>query len=547
MSVLPIRAACLLTAACMAVGCAGPLPGGRAEVERLQTAAERSGDAATTSYADVVAFVDAAVQASLGAPTPLRSTTFGTTVEGRTLPLVVWGAPDVTPAAIRATGKTRVLVFANIHAGEVAGKEAALEFIRDLARGRHAEWADSLVLLVAPIYNADGNERIAAGNRPLQLGPDAGMGQRPNAQGLDLNRDFTKLVSPEARALVGLIRDVDPHVVVDLHTTDGTAMGYHLTYAPPLSPNTPASIDAELRERWLPAVSAAILASDDMATWHYGNVPGAFGEPAAAPRGWYSFSPQPRFSTNYVGLRGRLGLLSEAYSYAPFGERIRVSRRFVEEVVTQAYRHASRVQRLAAEADATPVSGRPIAVRGTFAADGPPHDVLLGVVDTVAHPQTGEPRLRRQDVRRVERMPAYVRFVPSETTVAPLAYVLRPSTSLDAIRDLLDAHGIQYRQEALRGTPREQFQVDSLRIADRPFQNVRMQEVWGRWMPVAPETGPAPGLAPALIVPTDQPLGRLVVALLDPRSDDGIVAWGLLPLAEVAAGQSLPIERIPVP
>ena len=236
----------------------------------LLTRAEATDFRETSSYEDVEGFL--AVMD--GVSDEIHTTTFGETAEGRELPLAVWGAPGATPEAIRATGKTRVLVFANIHAGEVAGKEAALMILRDLANGRHAEWADSLVVMIAPIYNADGNERVEYGNRPYQLGPVGGMGQRPNAQGLDLNRDFTRLASPEARALVGLMRDVDPHVVVDLHTTDGTFMGYHLTFAPPLSPNTPATIDRDLRQRWIPNIQGTILRTDDMALEHYGNVPG---------------------------------------------------------------------------------------------------------------------------------------------------------------------------------------------------------------------------------------------------------------------------------
>ena len=321
--------------AALTAGCSpgrGLAPGGSATPEAavraaggVVTPAERCAYRCTSTYDQVRGVLD-----TLAASSALHVATFGQTGEGRELPLAVWGAPSARVEDVLALGKTRVLVFANIHGGEVAGKDAALELLRDLAAGAHAAWADSLVLLVVPVYNADGNERMGYDHRPMQLGPIEGMGVRGNAQGLDLNRDFTKLASPEARALVGLIRDADPHLVLDLHTTNGTHMGYHLTYAPPLSPNTPAAIDRDLRDRWLPAMSAAILASDDMATYHYGNVPGAFGEEASAPRGWYSFSPQPRFSTNYVGLRGRYGLLSEAYSYAPYAERVRVSKRFVE-------------------------------------------------------------------------------------------------------------------------------------------------------------------------------------------------------------------------
>ncbi len=534
----------ILALGLLVAGCAtAPVRRAALAPDAPRTRAEATDYRETSSYADVLAFLDALDGLPHGAD--LHRTTFGQTVEGRDLPLVVWGAPDATPEAIRRTGKTRVLVFANIHAGEVAGKEATLMLLRDLALGQHAAWADSLVVLVAPIYNADGNERVAYGNRPYQLGPIGGMGQRPNAQGLDLNRDFTKLASPEGRALVGLIRDVDPHVVVDLHTTNGTHMGYHLTYAPPLSPNTPPAIDRALRDRWLPAISDALLASDDMATYHYGNVPGAFGEEAAAPRGWYSFSAQPRFSTNYVGLRGRLGILSEAYSYAPFDERVQVSKRFTEEVLARAWEDAAAVRRLAADADRQSVVGARLAVRTTFAPLPQPVDVLLGEVDTVAHPVTGEPMYQRRDVRRAERMPALVRFEATESVVAPSAYVVHFGANQEAVRALLDAHGIRYDERFIWGIDRQQFRVDSVRVAERPSQNVRMQEVFGAWEALPAESGDPPRLAPALVVPVDQPLGRLVVALFEPRSDDGVVAWGIVPVDDLGDGGFMPIQRIP--
>ena len=509
----------------------------------MDTQAEATSFRETSSYEDVLGFL--AVMDGLS--DDLYTTSFGTSVEGRDLPLVIWSDRDTTVQAVRASSKTRVLVFANIHAGEVAGKEALQMLIRDLANGQHAEWADSLVVMIAPIYNADGNERMAYDNRPYQLGPVGGMGTRANADGLDLNRDFMKLASPEARALVGLIREADPHVVVDLHTTNGTHMGYHLTYAPPLSPNTPDRIDRDLRDVWLPAISDAILASDDMATWHYGNVPGAFGEEASAPRGWYSFSPQPRFSTNYVGLRGRYGLLSEAYSYATFEDRVRVSKRFTEEVLNQAWRHASAVRAAAAEADAASVVGEDIALRATWDALPEPVTVLLGAVDTVAHPVTGDPMLRRRDIRTPETMLAFVRFAASESTVAPEAYVVHYGPHQERVRDLLDAHGIAYRTEAVWGVARQRFRVDSLRVAERPSQGVRMQEAFGAWVDVPSESGPMPRLAPALVVPVAQPLGRLVVALLEPRSDDGVVAWAILGPEALPKDDFAAIERIPAP
>lgn len=517
--------------AVLVVGCATVVPPASVTASPgLVTPAEACDYRCTSTYDQV-----REVLALAAADSDLRLGTFGTTVEGRDLPLVVWGAEAATPDAIRATGKTRVLVFANIHAGETDGKDAMLELLRDISAGAHAAWPDSLVLMVAPIYNADGNERVGYDNRPYQLGPVDGMGQRPNADGLDLNRDFMKLASYEARALVGLIRDADPHVVVDLHTTNGTFMGYHLTYAPGLSPNTPTGIDADLWDRWLPSISDAILASDDFATYHYGNVPGAFGEETAAPRGWYSYSPQPRYSSNYVGVRGRYGILSESYSYAPYAERVAVSRRFVEEIVDRVWAEAAHVRQRVAEADAERVMGERVAIRATWEALPEPVEILLGAVDTLAHPVTGSPMYQRRAVRTPETMPAYVRFAPSETVVAPQAYVMTSWSNRLVI--LLHSHGIQYRHGTIPAEATERFRVDSVRTAERAFQHVRMQEVFGAW-----EADPAPASGTALIVPVDQPLGRLVVMLFEPRSDDGLVAWGLL--ADALAGDRVPIRRI---
>ena len=185
----------------------------------LLTRAERTGYRETTGYREVVRFLERAAALSDRA----HVTRFGTTVEGRSLPLVVLGdVPDARPASVVAAGRIRVWLQANIHGGEVCGKEALLMLLRDLVTGAHEAWRSSLILLIAPLYNADGNERVAHDNRPYQLGPVGGMGVRRNARGLDLNRDHMKLESPEARALVQAYRDYDPHVVIDLHTTNGT-------------------------------------------------------------------------------------------------------------------------------------------------------------------------------------------------------------------------------------------------------------------------------------------------------------------------------------
>ena len=504
--------------AALACGTGGPgVAGTGVAGTDLLTRAERTGYRETTGYDEVVEFIDRAA----GLSDQVHVTSFGSTVEGRALPLVVVGdVADARPASVTGAERIRVWLQGNIHGGEVCGKEALLMLLRELAAGRHAAWRASMVLLIAPIYNADGNERMALDNRPYQLGPVGGMGTRRNAQDLDLNRDHMKLESPEARALVRAYRDYDPHVVIDLHTTNGTEHAYHLTYAPPLHPNTHPALDALLRNEWLPHVTAAIRASDGWDLYHYGNVPRAEGVPPS----WRTFDHRPRFNNNYVGLRNRIGIISEAYAYATLEERVGVTLRFVEESLAFAHARADRIAAAIGEADAAAVAGRPLATRAAPWRSPEPVEILLGRTEEVPQPETGEPMRRRLNVVEPTLMDEYVAFEAAEDGVetAPEYYYL--PADLTPVVDLLAAHGIE-SVPLDADTPRhiEQFVISGTSLSERPFEGHGLRTVEGAWTAVE-RTLPAGMLA----VPVTPATGRLVFALLEPRSDDGIVAWNLL-------------------
>ena len=499
----------------------------------LLTRAERTGYRETTAYHEVVQLVERAAALS----DRIHATRFGTTVEGRPLPLVVVGdVPDARPASVMSAGRSRIWLQANIHGGEVCGKEALLMLLRDLVTGAHEDWLSSLILLIAPIYNADGNERMALDNRPYQLGPVGGMGTRRNAQGLDLNRDHMKLESPEARALVRAYSDYDPHVVIDLHTTNGTQHAYHLTYAPPLHPNTYPAIDALLRDEWLPAVTDAVRVTDGWEFYHYGNVPRAQG----AEPSWRTFDHRPRFNNNYVGLRNRIGLISEAYAYASFEERVAATLRFVEGSLAFAHEHAARITALIAEADGTPVAGRSLAVRAVARRSSEPVEILLGRTEEVPHPVTGEPMRRRLDVVEPTLMDEYVAFEAAVDglEVAPASYYV-PADLTPAV-DLLAAHGVDAEPlEAAVTVDAEQFVISGTSLAERAFEGHYERTVGGAWEAVE-RTVPAG----TLVVPVTPRLGRLAFALLEPRSDDGIVNWNFLD-EWIEAGSVYPILRVP--
>jgi hypothetical protein len=514
-------------------GCFAFLPGlagaqSLPDGDLLLTRAERTDFRETTRYAEVM---ELAMRLAERSP-DIHLTTMGYTTEGRALPLLVVGAPDASPESVRATGKVRVYLQGNIHAGEVEGKEALLILLRRLASGEYATWTDSLVLLIAPIYNADGNERIRLDNRPRQNGPIGGMGQRPNAQGLDLNRDHTKLDSPEARSLVRMLNQYDPHAAIDLHTTNGTRHAYHLTYSPPLHPNTPESIDVFLRGRLLPEVTARVKEKHGWNFYYYGNV--QRGDDGA--EGWYTFDHRPRFNNNYLGLRNRMAILGEAYAYATFEDRVKATLWFAEEIMDFAQQNASAVRRTVAAADLMSVVGQPLALRAAHARS-PEVTILMGEVDEERNPFTGDVMFRRRNVSAPTRIAEYGTFRATESALAPEAYYVLPEA--EDVIERLEAHGVTVvRYAASRQVTAEAFVVDSTTSASREFQGHRERTVWGRWVPVS-----AALPAGTAYVSVDQPLGRLAFTLLEPRSDDGFTAWGFLD-PQIEAG-SFPVLRAP--
>ena len=482
-----------------------------ASLATLQTRAERSNFTETSRYDDVQQFLATVAQAS----NLVHVTSFGYSFEGRSLPLAVVGrVANASPATVKASGLLRVYVQANIHAGEVEGKDAMLALIRDLARGEHADWMRSMVLLVNPVYNADGTEKVTLTSRGYQHGPIGGQGTRANAQGLNINRDNIKLETPEARSMVRLLNDYDPHVMIDLHTTNGSRHAYQLTYE---TPNNPAVDPAVVRETraWLAQVNAAVKAQDGWDFRSYGNVSGQTPE-----RVWTTVEDLPRYTHNYWGIRNRFGILEETYSYLPFKDRVTTSRRFVEEVLGYAHTHAKHLQAVAAAADATSLVGQRLSIRSAVARLPAKIEILMGAVDEEVNPYSGKIMHRRRNVSTPERMWDETTFASTDTERVPAAYIVPASES--AVLERLRAHGITV--EAMGTAPAlEEFTVASTTALEKPFENHQERTVTGTWAAAEPRD-----LAGAFRVPMTQPLARLAFYLLEPRSNDGLATWNVV-------------------
>ena len=513
-----------------------------------RTRPELTGYSETSRYSDVEAFLDSLRR--LGAP--LKFGSIGRTNEGREIPYVIASRPSVTtPAQARALHRPIVYVQGNIHAGEIEGKEALLALIRDLTFSSKPNALDSIVLIAVPIYNADGNERFAAQsvNRTEQNGPEV-VGTRANAQGLDLNRDYVKAEAPETRASLAMFAAWDPDVFVDLHTTDGSFHGYALTYSPSLSP---AAVFGGVyaRDSLLPLLRQRMRTRHGFQVFDYGNfISDERGGVAdtALREGWATYDARPRFGTNYFGIRGRIAILSEAYAHDSLARRIAATYAFVSEILSLVAERSSAIQALSARADGQPLAwGRSpdslqmVAVRSELIAVPTMMDVVKEDIDRTGDSsltQPGVPRGRRRSGRyQTIRMPVFDRFTSTLDRTPPALYVVAPEDT--AIVTLLRLHGIRVDRSDSAWTARgESFTVDSVITSPRPFQGhyeVRLKGRWERGLQTLP--------ARSFIVPTAQPKGALVVYLLEPESDDGLVTWNFFD-RELKKGGRYPVTRI---
>ncbi len=488
-----------------------------------RTAAERSNFDSTSTSAQVGFFLDSLQLA--GAPLALSE--MGRSAYGKPLYLAILSQPAVTsPAEAAASGKLVVYLQGNIHAGEVEGKEAVLILLRELATTRR-ELLDQLVILAAPDYNPDGNDAFGpvAVNRSEQAGPVV-VGQRADGLNLDLNRDYFKAEAPETRACLERVYDSwDPALMVDLHTTDGTRHGYLLTYAPPLEPGGPTGPTEFVRDQMLPALQHTLTDRYHEPIFVYGDV-----EDPVQPVSWDTYAPLGWYGTNYVGLRGRMAILAEAYAHADFKSRVQVTHDFLLEILTYAAAHADEIRRIERDADRqTTLEGagaapRPdLPVQYTMVARGTEPVALevmqpSGPADTTAR---GRPRLTPTGQYRTVRILIRDRFVDSVSRPLPAGYFV-PAGSGEVPR-LLRLHGIQVQQLAADWTDTvETVGIAQLTWQPREFQGHHLLAVTGTYARTV-HTVPAG----SYFVSTAQPLGRLVFALLEPEGW-GLARWGML-------------------
>ncbi len=471
----------------------------------------------TGSYSETLEYLKK-IEAALP---EMNLTTFGISGQGRDMPLVIVSKDRAfTPRTAAATGKPIILIQNGIHAGEIDGKDASLMILRDMALGRGKELLDNAILLIIPIYNVDGHERVSPYWRPAQNGPVDGMGFRTNAAGLDLNRDHLKLDSPEARAVIDLFNRWRPHLHVDNHVTNGAHHDWVLTYAFVKAPQA-----APPMASWVePAMNRIVEA-----TRKRGHSLGPYVDLldySDPTKGFSSYVGRAWYATGYYPLRNVPSILVENHAPKPYKDRVLTNRAFLEEIIREVNRDPkSLMDAVVASKDyITSGSSENITLSWSRDEEHPSSIQYPGrdwnIETSVA---TGDPVLLYDDSKpKPMDVPWVNRARADKTAPRPLGYLIQPGWP--EIEERLRRHDLEFVKLTRPAT----LEVDTLRVSNSLYRpgSYQGRNMVGYDLEVRRETRTVP--VGTLFIAAGQPDFALAVQLLEPDSPDSLASWGMM-------------------
>ena len=252
--------------------------------------------------------------------------------------MLVSGDGKFDPAAWHRQDKAVIFINNGIHPGEPDGIDASILLLRDIAAGKK-QLPSNIALAFIPVYNIGGCLNRSEHYRVDQNGP-AAFGFRGNSQNLDLNRDFIKSDSKEARSFAAMFHFLDPDIFVDNHVSNGADYQHVMTLLTSQHSKLGGEMGAFLNNRFEPALYSSMKEKG------YDLVPyvNFFGE--RPENGWVQFFDSPRYSSGYATLWNTFAFTPETHMLKPYHQRVRSTYALMKSFMTFAATENREIKRL---------------------------------------------------------------------------------------------------------------------------------------------------------------------------------------------------------
>lgn len=483
----------------------------------LTTIAEKTNFRTTGRYSEVLDLCNAFEKKY---PDLVKQIDVGLSGEGRVIKaLVVSGQGHHTPESNSKAGVPVLLWQGGIHAGEIDGKDAGFKLLRELLQDRPAVF-NNVTVVFLPVYNVDGHERFGLNTRPNQNGPEE-KGFRTTAQNLDLNRDYAKVDSPEAQAMVRLLNQWDPLLYIDLHVTDGADFQYAggIVVQPRLKgPQELARVGSKISDELMKRMAAdSILALPFYPDFERPN------EPAS---GVALYQTTPRYSYGYWSMQNRIGILVEAHSWKDYPTRVEFTRKTLLHLLEMAQASGKKWLEVRRRGDsaAKKLSGE-VVLSYKNSEKTKTIDFLGYKYTRETHPISGGVETTYFPAQKETwKIPLFFDLVPKLTVKAPAYGYFVPPAAAKLVQQKLETHGVEF--EILANTVDsieiEGFRATEAKLRPKSYEGRVGMDLSGDWKREK-RTLQAGGL----IVPISQRRSYLVMQLLEPRAPDSFAAWGM--------------------
>ncbi|MTV38824.1 M14 family zinc carboxypeptidase [Duganella radicis] len=481
----------------------------------MPTPYEKGNQNQTTTWSECIAFYQELAQRF---PQVLRFEQIGVSDGGIPVHAGVVSADGVHDRSqIKAEGRTVFFNNNGIHPGEPEGVDACMAIVRDLCFDPAKLAAlGKTVLLFVPLYNVDGALNRANTSRVNQDGPEQ-FGFRGNSRHLDLNRDFVKCDTLNARIFNQLLTSWDPDVMVDTHTSNGADYPYTMTLIHTQADKLGYGLGPFLRETMLPHIYQAMEAKG-WPTCPYVNPVKDTPDDGIA-----EFLEVPRFSTGFAALHHVIGFMPETHMLKPFKDRYDSMRALLDVTMAFTVSHGEQIRQLRTEAREQAANASEWTVAWKMDENNPSTFRFKGYEAKRSPSLLGDyQRLSYDRSKPWEKDIAYYNsFVPAATVRAPKGYIV-PQAWREAI-ERLQWNGVDMARFDETSTVEAQY-YHIVSVTSRPtayeghmyHDEVRLEARTGRFT-VQPGD---------YFVPLKQANARYAVETLEPQGHDSFFRWG---------------------
>ncbi len=292
---------------------------------KFQTPYEKGNGNQTTTYAEMLKFYEHLEQNF----ETISVESYGTDDNGEPIRVVIFNNSKDKNVPV-------ILINNGIHPGEPDGIDATMILMRDLAIGKIS--AGNLKVVAIQAYNISGMLRRGSHSRANQNGPEE-YGFRGNSRNYDLNRDFIKNDTENAKSFQTIFQHFKPIYFIDNHVSNGADYQYLFTYISTNKERLGKGLGNYFNQKMQPEI-VQTLEQKGILTTPYVNIHGD-----SPDEGFPTFMDSPRYATGYTSLFNTLGTVAETHMLKPYRDRVRATYEYMVSSINYTEKNATEIKR----------------------------------------------------------------------------------------------------------------------------------------------------------------------------------------------------------